>query len=84
MDLQYLSNQKGKIVAVQMPIKEWDLLKSKYPELDSAPKDADLTPFELPNWQKELIDARLDAMAKNPECILPIDSLIAELDDDLD
>jgi hypothetical protein len=73
MTLQYLSDEKGQIVAVQVPIEEWDLLKSKYPELD--PPDAN-----LPDWQKELIESRLNAISKNPERILPIDSLMAELD----
>jgi hypothetical protein len=73
MSLQYLSNEKGQIVAVQVPIKEWELLKSKYPGLDIQSTD-------LPTWQKDLIDIRLNAIKENPDNILPIDSLIAELD----
>jgi hypothetical protein len=73
MSLQYLSNEKGQIVAVQVPIKEWELLKSKYPDLN----DADIA---LPDWQKELIDNRLNAIKENPGRVFSIDSLITELD----
>ena len=73
MTLQYLSNEKGQVTAVQMPIAEWEMLKSKYPELDVADTD-------LSDWQKELIDARLKAIQENPGRILPIDSLLEELD----
>jgi hypothetical protein len=73
MSLQYLSNQQGQIIAVQVPIQEWELLVSKYPDIDSGAK-------VLADWQKELIDNRLEAIEKNPERILPIDGLMAELD----
>ncbi|HEY4327906.1 MAG TPA: hypothetical protein VGN20_28240 [Mucilaginibacter sp.] len=73
MSLQYLSGEKGQIVAVQIPIKEWELLKSKYPELEGV--DAVLS-----DWQKDLIDARWNSIQNNPERVLPIDGLIAELD----
>ncbi|MEO8886737.1 MAG: addiction module protein [Mucilaginibacter sp.] len=73
MSLQYLSNEKGQVTAVLVPIEEWDVLKSKFPGLTTVDSD-------LPNWQKELIDTRLNAIKENPSRVLPIDSLIAELD----
>ena len=73
MSLQYLSNEKGQITAVQVPIEEWEMLRSKYPDLNAVDTD-------LPDWQKELIDTRLNAIKENPDRILPIDSLIEELD----
>jgi hypothetical protein len=80
MSLQYLSDEKGQIVAVQVPIKEWELLKSRYPEIDDVANEPLESNADLPDWQKELIDYRLDAISRNPERILPIDSLMAELD----
>jgi hypothetical protein len=77
MSLQYLSNEKGEIVAVQVPIKEWEELKNKFAEIDASEA-------KIPGWQKELIDARLDAIAENPKRILSIESLLAELDDNLE
>ena len=75
MSLQYLSDEAGHVVAVQLPGEEWELLKRKYPELESASDS-------LPDWQKQLIDARLQSISESPSLILPIDSLIAELDRD--
>lgn len=73
MSLQYLSDENGQIVAVQVPIQDWEVLRRKYPEIE-APAS------ELPDWHKDLIDSRLKAIEENPERILPIDSLMAELD----
>jgi hypothetical protein len=73
MSLQYLSDETGHVVAVQLPIEEWEQLKSKYPDLE-APG------YVIPAWHKDLIDTRLQAINENPDRILPIDSLIEELD----
>ena len=73
MSLQYLSDENGQIVAVQVPIKDWEILRNKYPGIE-APVSA------LPDWQNELIDARLNSIEENPDRVLPIDSLLAELD----
>ena len=73
MSLQYLSDETGHVVAVQLPIEEWEQLKRKYPDLE-APA------YTVPDWQKQLIDARLQSISEDPSRILPIDSLFAELD----
>ncbi len=73
MSVQYLSNEKGQVTAVQLPIKEWEILKSKYPDIDHLDS-------KLPQWHKDIIDSRLDALEKNPELIRPISELIGELD----
>jgi hypothetical protein len=52
-------------------------LKSKFAEIDASEA-------KISGWQKELIDARLDAIAENPKRILSIESLLAELDDNLE
>lgn len=72
MSLQYLSNDNGQIVAVQVPIEEWEMLKSRYPDIENK--------SDIPDWQKNLIDSRLLATTSNPERILPIEDLLAELD----
>jgi hypothetical protein len=73
MSLQYLSDENGQIIAVQVPITDWEMLRRKYPEIEAPASD-------LPDWQKALIDSRLKAIEENPGRILPIDSLLAELD----
>ena len=73
MSLQYLSDENGHVIAVQVPIEDWETLRSKYPEIE-APAAS------LPDWQKDLIDFRLKSIEENPERILPIDGLMEELD----
>ncbi len=77
MSLQFLSDESGHVVAVQVPIEEWEQLKRKYPDLE-APV------YTLTDWQEQLIDTRLQAISENPDSILPIGGLIAELDRDLE
>jgi hypothetical protein len=74
MSVQYLSDKEGQIVAVQVPIDEWRLIRSKHPdiELDAS----------IPEWQRQLMDERLSAIEKYPEKVLPINGLISELDKD--
>ena len=67
MSVQYLSNKDGQITAVQVPINEWELIKSKYPDIESN--------LSLPEWQKELIDNRLESIKKNPERLKQIAGL---------
>jgi hypothetical protein len=77
MSLQYLSDESGHVVAVQVPIDEWEQLKRKYPDLETPG-------YSLPDWQKELVDIRLQSVNENPDRILPINSLLEELDSSLD
>ncbi|MFI5139464.1 MAG: hypothetical protein ACHQIM_16700 [Sphingobacteriales bacterium] len=73
MSVQYLSNEKGQVTAVQVSIEEWEIIKSKYPDVDKIG-------IELPQWQKDLIDTRLADLKDNPARIRPISELFEELD----
>ncbi|MDB4927259.1 hypothetical protein [Mucilaginibacter sp.] len=73
MSVQYLSDEKGQITAVQLLIKEWEIIKSKYPDIDHLEA-------KLPQWHKELIDAHLADLEKNSYLIRPIAELLDELD----
>lgn len=73
MSIQYLSNENGQVTAVQLPIEEWEKIKSIYPNVDSID-------FSLPEWHKVIIDSRLQAIQDNPERIKPISELMKELD----
>jgi len=73
MSVQYLSDEQGHITAVQLPIKEWELIKTKYPDISHLDT-------ELPEWQKNFIDARLADIKNNPDRIRPISELFEELD----
>lgn len=73
MSAQYPSNDKGQVTAVQVPIDEWELIKMRYPDVDNLSGD-------LPQWQKDLIDRRLDDAINTPGRIRPIDELLHELE----
>ena len=60
MKLQILQDGKGKNTGVFIPIEDWALIKEQYPDIENADS-------EPPQWEKELIDNRLDTIAKNPE-----------------
>jgi len=39
---------------------------------------------DLPQWQKDIIDDRLKAIADDPACLRPIDELFEELNNEDD
>lgn len=75
MSVNYVSDNSGFTIAVQIPIEEWKKIKDKYPDVD----DLDNT---LPAWQKQVIDERLHAIAENPSRLKPISGLLHELDNE--
>ena len=77
MTLQYLSDDQGQIIAVQIPIAEWEDFMAKHPEVD-------LNGTSLPTLEIDILDTRLKAVGENPKRVLPIEDLFAELDRDVD
>lgn len=73
MNVQYVSDKKGQIVAVQLPIKEWERIKDKYPNVDHIDE-------KLPKWHKDVIDDRLNAIQNEPSRIRPVSELMKEPD----
>ncbi len=62
MKLQILQDSDGKNMGVFIPMEDGNLIKNAYPNIEYA--DTDLSKLE-----KNLIDTRLHAIAKNPERI---------------
>jgi hypothetical protein len=73
MALSYVSDQTGNTIAVQIPIEEWNLLKTQYPGMEAIQES-------LPQWQKDMLDKRLQAIADNPARLRPIEEIFEELD----
>ncbi len=71
MSLQYLQDNNGNTTAVVVPIEEWNRFTEKYKDLE-----------ELPQWQKNIIDQRLDLIKNHPEELVPLDDFMKELDTD--
>ncbi len=72
MKLQVLLDNFGNQTGVYVPMEDWNLIKNNYPDIENLERD-------LPQWEKDLIDSRLEAIAKNPERLIPIESLFEEL-----
>ncbi|MFW5657676.1 MAG: addiction module protein [Bacteroidota bacterium] len=66
MKLQYISDGDGNTTGVFIPIREWELLKSKYSQL----KEEEETGNELSDAQKSIIDQRLENYKNNPDSYL--------------
>lgn len=69
MNLQYLQDNKGNTTAVVVPIEEWNKFTEKYNDLE-----------ELPQWQKNIIDQRLDFLKNHPDELIPLEDFMKELD----
>jgi hypothetical protein len=76
MNLQYISDSKGKTTGVFIPINEWNILKSKY-------KGIEQEDIDLPEWQKEMVRQRLDDYRKNPCSALDFASAMDEIENEL-
>ncbi len=73
MSLNYVSDDRGSTIAVQISIEDWKRIKNKYRDVDDLDRN-------LPLWQKQLIDRRLETISENPEKLRPINELLQELD----
>ena len=74
MNIQYISDDKGKTTGVFIPIEEWIELKNKYTDIEQ---------FDIPSWQIEEVRKRLDDYKNNPEQALEFDTVMDEIEKDL-
>lgn len=77
MPLQYIADNSGRATAVIIPIEDWNGIRNKYPGVESIEGD-------LPQWQKDIIDSRLQMIKDHPERLRPIEELFEELNRDVD
>jgi hypothetical protein len=72
MKLQVIQDGHGKNTGVFIPIEDWVSIKNQYPDIENADSN-------LQQWEKDLIDTRLDAIAKNPDRLKSGKKLLKEL-----
>ena len=77
MPVNYVSDSVGDTIAVQIPISDWKKIKDKYPDVDDLDGD-------LPQWQKDMIDKRMKAIADDPDSVMGIEGLFDELDKEIE
>ena len=71
MKPQVIQDSNGKATGVFIPINDWNHITERYSDIE-----------DVPQWEKNLIDQRLDFIKKHPEQLIPIEDFIAELDRD--
>lgn len=73
MNLQYISDSKGKTTGVFIPIAEWNELKSKYLDIERV---------DALDWQVDEVRKRLDDYKSEPEQALDFDTAIDDIEKD--
>ena len=68
LDRQIVKDQQGIPTGVFIPIKSWNNLIFQYPDIE-------ILDTNLPQWEKDFIDKRLDMVQHNPERLKPIEML---------
>ena len=77
MNLQYLHDISGNTTGVFIPIKVWNKLKEKYHDIEIEENT------ELHQWQKDIIDERLEKIAKGNEKFQDFETSIDEIEKEL-
>ncbi len=72
MRLQVIQDSKGKNTGVFIPMEDWNLIKNQYPNIENADN-------ELDQWEKDLIDIRLDEIENNSQSLKSGEFLFEEL-----
>ena len=72
MRLQIIQDGQGKSTGVFIPMEDWTLIKNQYPDIENADND-------LEQWEKDLIDTRLNVIDKNPKRLKEGENLLKVL-----
>jgi len=65
---QILKDKDGVSMGVFIPINDWEQVKRNYPDVEEITGD-------LPQWEKDFIDARLEIAKEHPERLHPLNHL---------
>ena len=76
MNLQYISDSKGKTTGVFIPIKEWVALKSKY-NLEEQEE------IDIPGWHIDEVRKRLENYRNKNDQPMDFDEVIDQIEKEL-
>jgi len=65
---QILKDKDGVSMGVFIPMNDWEQVKRNYPEIEEITND-------IPQWEKDFIDAHLDTADNHPERLHPLNEL---------
>ena len=68
LERQILKDTQGMPMGVFIPMQAWENLTLQYPEIEAFDG-------EIPQWEKDFIDKRLDMAQNHPERLKPIEKL---------
>ena len=77
MSLQFIHDKKGNTIGVFIPIDDWQSLKEKYTDLE---QEETKQVVNLSNWQKQLIDERLNIYNSNPNDVSDFNETLNEIE----
>ncbi|MBX3163378.1 MAG: hypothetical protein KF900_02770 [Bacteroidetes bacterium] len=80
MTLQFIHDNRGNTTGVFIPIEEWQTLKTKYADLQ---KEEAENVMELAQWQKQIIDERLNDYYKNANDVTDFDKMLDDIEKSL-
>ena len=80
MNLQFIHDNKGNTTGVYISIEEWQNLKSKYSELQKEEAENSL---ELFNWQKQIVDERINDYYTNKNEVANFDDTLNDIEKNL-
>ena len=72
LDKQILKDPQGTPMGVFIPMQSWNNLIVQYPDIEALDTD-------VPQWEKDFIDKRLDMAQRYPERLKPVEMLFNTL-----
>jgi hypothetical protein len=72
LDRQVLKDPHGTHTGVFIPIQSWNNIIFQYPDIETLDS-------ELPQWEKDFIDKRLDMAQRYPGRLKPVEMLLETL-----
>jgi len=76
MKLQYVSDNKGEIIGVFIPIQDWKYLKNKYKEIEQEERAAP----EIQEWHTPIGSQKFKDHRDNPDYVLDWDNIQKEIE----
>lgn len=73
MKLQYIADSEGITTGVYIPISEWEELKTRFKGIEEEET------YDIPQWHKDVVLARLKEFKKNSEYALDFESAMEDL-----
>lgn len=80
MILQFIHDNNGNTTGVFIPIDDWQLLKTKYVDLQ---KEEVENVLDLTDWQKKIIDERLNYYLNNKLNVVNFDKTLDDIEKSL-